>query len=123
MEKMSQWMPRSFWRGMSAAILFILALLIWLLLRPGPDGLFLTIDILALPLSLLTGMVISFSGKPRWWNLQGKSLKEAIRTSSFWTPAIFLLICICHLAGQIITASIMLTSMQPAKASWADFFF
>src|SRR6266480_1336870 len=123
MEKISQWMPRSFWHSMIIAALFSIALLVWLLLKPGSSDLFLSVDMLTLPLSLITGVAISFSAKPRWWHLGDKPLKEIVRTSSFWTPAVFLLVCICHLTGQIITVSITLTSMQPPKVSWADFFF
>lgn len=123
MEKISQWMPRSFWRCMKISILFGLVLFVWLLFKPGPPDLFQMVDVLSLPLGLMTGVVISFSGRPRWWDLGELSFREVIHTSRFWTPAVFLIVCINHLAGQIITAGIMLAMKNPPRVSAADIFF
>src|ERR1700681_3658775 len=104
MKRISQSMPRSFWSGVKVAILFSGLLLVWMVLKPGSHDLYIAGNTLALPVSLTIGMIISFSGKPHWWDMSGISLKRAIHTSRFWQPAIFLLMCIGHFTAQIIVA-------------------
>src|SRR5450432_4274814 len=97
MNRISQFMPRSFWLGVKVSVFFSGLLLVWMVLKPGSHDLFVAGDMLALPASLILGMLISFGGKPRWWHIPGRSLKKAIGTSQFWQPALFLLMCIDHL--------------------------
>lgn len=124
MGQIRRYMPGSFWKSGQVAGVFIGLLLIWVLLKPGSHDLYLTGNMLAQPLSLITGMVISFCGKPRWWHRPGRSLRAAIHTASFWIPVVFLLVCLNHLLAQGIVAYITLTaSMVLPKVSWADFFF
>src|ERR1019366_4827170 len=124
MKMISQSLPRSFWLGVKVSIFFSGLLLVWMALKPGSHDLVVTGNMLALPASLLIGMFISFSGKPRWWHLAGRSLKEAIRTAQFWQPALFLIMCIDHLIAQVITVYLTFhSSMGVPRVSWADFFF
>jgi two-component system cell cycle response regulator len=116
--------PRTFWYSVTVAVLFIGLLLVWLLLKPGSHDLFIGGDMLTLPVSLIIGMIISFSGGswrlPRTW----ASLRESIHTSQFWIPIAFLFVCLHHLIAQIITLYLTFTaSMILPGASWADFFF
>lgn len=117
-------MPRSFWLGVKVSVFFSGLLLVWMVLKPGSHDLFVAGDMLALPASLILGMLISFGGKPRWWHIPGRSLKKAIGTSQFWQPALFLLMCIDHLIAQVITVYLTFhASMGVPRVSWADFFF
>src|SRR5882724_6844400 len=124
MKQIRVYFPRTFWYSVMVAVLFIGLLLVWLLLKPGSHNLFLAGDMLALPVSLIIGMIISFSGTSWRLPMSWASLRKAIHTSQFWIPIAFLMVCLHHLAAQIITVSMTFAaSMVLPGASWADFFF
>jgi len=119
---------RIFRRSVIVAVCFIGLLLVWLLLKPGSHDVFLIVDMIAQPLSIIVSVIIGFSGSswrfPRTWI----SLKKAMHTSQFWIPVGFLLICTDQLAGQGVTGYMifitsMSTSMVVPGATWADLFF
>ncbi len=124
MKKISLLMPHSFWLSVKVSIFFSGLFLVWMLLKPGSHDLFVAGDVLALPVSLIIGMLISFGGKPRWWHRSGIALKDATGTPQFWQPLIFLVMCINHLIAQVITIYLTFQlSMDVPHVSWADFFF
>src|ERR1019366_7360926 len=104
MKQASVYRIRIFRYNTIVAMCFIGLLLVWLLLKPGTHAVFLAGDMIAQPLSIIVGMIISLSGPawqiPRTW----VSLNKGIRTSHFWMTVVFLLICADELAAQGVTA-------------------
>ncbi len=124
MKQFGRYLPPTFWLSVKVSVLFSGLLLLWLLLKPGSHDLFLKGDMLAQPVSLVIGMIISFSCESWRLPLSWTALKRATCTPEFWIPVVFLLVCINHLTAQIITDYLTFTSsMVPPGASWADFFF